>query len=139
MKLYDKQRVIQQCVTLQISNLWTAFPLSNVVKGIKDGFPIFLIQNKTDLLSEQKEEFQTEEYLKKCAQKYNFARCYQISVKFNDKVDQIFQELVEEMIEKRYQNQMIIHNKEIFIKQKNQVSLKYNQNNRPTAKKNQCF
>ncbi|CAD8094059.1 unnamed protein product [Paramecium primaurelia] len=119
------------CDITNKKSLEAALSWRNVVKDIADEVPIFLIQNKTDLLQGEREEYQTEEYLNQFAQQHNFTRSYQISVKLNDKVDLIFYELVESMIEKG-----VIKLEDSIIK--SSFVIKNDNNDRNKAKKKEC-
>ncbi|CAD8200859.1 unnamed protein product [Paramecium pentaurelia] len=114
------------CDITNKKSLEAALSWRHVVKDIADEVPIFLIQNKTDLLQGEREEYQTEEYLNQFGQQNNFT-CYQISVKLNEKVNLIFDELVEVMIDKGViKLEKSIIKRDLLIKMKVHLQLKMN-------------
>ena len=70
--------------------------------GLDDPIPIILVQNKIDLIKPNKiSEHMTIEYLENFSKENNFFTCFQTSAKTNQNLKEVFELLVEEILNRR--------------------------------------
>jgi len=79
-----------------------------------EDIPIILLQNKTDLLSDSEAKDLAEtQHVRELAIKNGFTDCFQVSIKYNENLEEVVRQLVQEILQKPTLESNSISEKEI--------------------------